>query len=341
MSAMTIVRTGRRAGILATCALALSACGSSPAAPPPITGVPSASIEVPLSSVGCTTSGTCVAVGASNRLGGLTTIAEDRGTRGPWRAVAVPVVASARLEAMSCAATTCLVGGAQSAGTFLWRYDATTRTISTLTPPAGAQDVRALSCSSNSACALVDSTSVVGPARLAFTSDAGATWTTPVAMPWTANASVTALACETDTCLVAASTATAALLESTSDAGATWSSLSVPSRWRSLGDLSCWATHCAALAEGDGVALVRSRDFATTWTTLALPSSTRAISCSNLSRCLVAGQAPGGAGSLATVHERRLHALSLAYVPEPLTEVACAAHACAAIGASTLVALSN
>ena len=122
---MSFLRTGRHAAILAVGALALSACGSPPpAAPAPIKGVPSASIEVPLSSVGCTTSGTCVAVGASNRPGGLTTIAEDRGTHGPWRSLAAPSLASARIEAMACATTTCLVGGAQPAGTFLWRFDA-------------------------------------------------------------------------------------------------------------------------------------------------------------------------------------------------------------------------
>lgn len=338
---MRMQRRGRQAGILATCALALSACGSAPAAAPPITGVPSASIEVPLSGVGCTTSGPCVAVGASNRVAGLTTVAEDRGSRGPWHALTAPSAPSARVEAISCAATICLVGGAQPAGTFLWRYDATTHTISPLSAPAGAQDVRALSCSSDVACALVDSASVVGAARLAFTSDAGATWTTPVAMPWTANATVTALACSSTSCLVAASTPSSVLLESTSDAGATWSALAAPSAWRSLSDLTCWSTHCAGLANGGGARLVRSRDFGTTWTTLALPASTRAIACSNLTRCVVAGETSSGAGSLARVHGRLVHALTLAYVPEPLIDVACASRACAAIGASTLVALSN
>ena len=339
---MTILRRGRQTGILVTCALALSACGSSPSAPPPpVTGVPSASIEVALSNVGCTTSGTCLAVGASNRVGGLTTVAEDRGVRGPWHALAAPTVPSARIEATSCAATICLVGGAEPTGTFLWRYDATAHTISPLSAPRGAQDVRALSCSSDVTCALVDSTSVVGAARLVFTNDAGASWTAPTSMPWTANATVTALACTSDSCLVAARTASSVLLELTNDAGASWTTLTVPSTWRSLGDLTCWATHCAALAEGDGAALVRSRDFGATWTTLALASSTRAIACTNLTRCVVAGEAPSGAGSLATVRVRRVHALSLAYVPEPLIGAACAGHACAAIGASTLVALSD
>ena len=338
---MRILRRGRQAGILVTCALALSACGSSPVVAPPVTGVPSASIEVPLSAVGCTTDGTCLAIGASNRVAGLTTVAEDRGPRGPWRALTAPSATSARIEAISCAATACLVGGAQPAGTFLWRYDATTRAISPVSAPAGAQDVRALSCSSDVACALVDSTSVVGAARLAFTLDAGATWTTPVAMPWTANATVTALTCSTNACLVAARTASSVLLESTNDAGATWTTSAVPGAWRSLSDLTCWSAHCAGLAQGGGAALVRSRDFGATWTTLALPASTRAIACSSLTRCVVAGQTSNGSGSLARVYERRLHALSLDYVPEPLIGAACAGHACAAIGASTLVALSD
>ncbi len=337
---MRILRKGRPIGIAAA-SLLLSACGSAPAAAPPVTGVPSASIEVPLSSVGCTTSGTCLAVGASNRLGGLSAVAEYRGTRGPWHSLAAPTAPSARIEAISCAATTCLVGGAQPAGTFLWRFDATSHTLNPLTAPAAAQDVRALSCSSDSACALVDSTSVLGPARLAFTSDAGATWTTPVAMPWTQNATVTALSCSAATCLVAASAATEVLLESTSDAGATWTALAASSTWRSLGDLTCWSTYCAALAVGGGAALVRTRDLGATWTTLALNPSTRAIACSDLTHCVVAGQTPSGQGSLARVLKRRVHALALAYVPEPLIGAACAVHTCVAIGASTLVALSN
>ncbi|HSN03321.1 MAG TPA: hypothetical protein VLS91_07545 [Acidimicrobiales bacterium] len=339
---MRNLRWGRQSGLLAVCALALSACGSPPpASPPPITGVPSASIEVALSNVGCTASGTCLAVGASNRLGGLATVAEDRGARGPWRALAAPTLSPARIEATSCAATTCLVGGAQPTGTFLWRYDATARTIIPLNAPGGAQDVRALSCSSDVACALVDSTSVVGAARLAFTTDAGATWSAPVSMPWTANATVTALACASDSCLVAARTPSSVRLESTNDAGATWTALAVPSAWRSLSDLTCWTTHCAALAQGDGAALVRSRDFGATWTTLALASSTRAVACSNLTRCVVAGATSSGAGSLATVRERRVHPLTLAYVPAALIGAACGAHRCAVIGTSTLVALSN
>ena len=338
---MTIRRSGRVAGIVAACALALSACGSTPATPPPITGVPSASIEVPLSNVGCATSGTCLAVGTSNRVSGLATLAEDRTGRGPWRDVTVPAVSSARLEAMACAVTVCLVGGTRPTGTFLWRYDARTRTFTTLSPPAGEQDVRALSCSSDTSCALVDSTSVVSAARIAFTTDAGASWTTPRPIPSTQNATVTALACEEHACVVAASTGSTPLLETTSDAGANWTSSTLPRAWHSLSDLTCWAAHCAALALGDGVALVRSRDFATTWTTLALPNSTRALACSNLSRCVVVGESNGGAGWLATVRERRLRVVSLDYVPTPLTDVACATHACAAIGASTLVALSN
>ena len=326
---------------IAAASLLLSACGSAPAAAPPITGVPSASIEVPLSSVACTTSGTCLAVGASNRLGGLTTVAEYRAARGPWRALIAPAAPSARIEAISCAATTCLVGGAQPAGTFLWRFDATSHTLSPLTAPPGAQDVRALSCASDSTCALVDSTSAVGPARLAFTSDAGATWTAPVAVPWTQNATVTALSCAATNCLVAASAATSVLLESTVDAGATWTALAVPSTWRSLSDLTCWSTHCAALAVGGGASLVRSRDFGATWTTLALDASTRAVACSDLTHCIVAGQTPSGQGSLARVLKRRERALALAYVPEPLIGAACAKHTCVAIGASTLVAFSN
>ena len=333
---MTIARP---ALLLVLAGLVLSACTSAPNTVVPLAGVPSASIEVPLASVGCTTGDTCVALGTSNAASGPATIGEDRKAHGTWHILNTPNTPSSRLDALVCAATSCLAGGAQPSGDLLWRYDATTRAVASLNAPTGGVDVRALACTSDSKCALVDSTGVVGAARLSFTSDAGATWSAPRAIPWTLNTTVTALACQNEsTCLVAATTGTHVKLESSTDAGVTWTPLAVPGSWRAIKDLRCWTSRCAALAVGDATALVRSRDFAATWTSLALSSGARAVACANLTRCLVAGESSSGAGTITTILERRLHHTALVYAPTPLFAAACGVSVCVAIGASTLVA---
>lgn len=333
---MTIARP---AVLLVLAGLVLSACTSTPPAVTPLSGVPSASIEVPLAGVGCTTGDTCVALGTSNAVSGPTTIGEDRRAHGTWHALNMPNTPSSRLDALVCAATSCLAGGAQPSGDLLWRYDATTRAVASLNAPAGGEDVRALACTSDSSCALVDSTSVVGAARLSFTNDAGATWSAPRTIAWTLNTTVTSLACQNQsTCLVAATTGTHVKLESTIDAGITWTPLAVSSTWRALKDVHCWASRCAALAVGDTTALVRSRNFAATWTSLALSSGARSVACASLTRCLVAGESTSGAGTITTIFERRLHRAALVYAPTPLFAAACGVNVCVAIGASTLVA---
>lgn len=323
--------------VIAAAGLALAGCAS--ATVTTLAGVPSASIEVPLSVVGCTSTDTCLALGTSNSASGPSALAEQRRAGGTWRALRVPSAPSSRLGAMACSHTACLAGGEQPSGDLLWRYDALTNTLSVASAPGGGRGVVALSCASDTNCALVDEASVVGPARLSLTSDAGATWTTPTTIPGTLNTTVTGLACTSETtCLVVASTGAHALATSTTDAGATWSSLAVPSKWRSLSDLTCWASSCVALAQGHSSTLVRSRDFAATWKSLALASGTHALACTRATRCVVVGQSSSGAGAITTVLERHSRRVALDYAPSPLFDAACGANVCAAIGASTLVA---
>jgi hypothetical protein len=323
--------------VIAVAGLALAGCAS--ATVTTLAGVPSASVEVPLSVVGCTSADTCVALGTSNSASGPSALGEQRRASGTWHALSVPSAPSSRLAAMACSHTLCLAGGDQPSGDLLWRYDALTSTISVARSPAGGQGVVAMSCASDARCALVDVTSVVGPARLSFTSDAGATWTAPTTIPGTQDVTVTGLVCASETtCLVTASTGTHALATSTTDAGATWTALAVPSSWRTLSDLACWSSSCVALAQGQTSALVRSRDFAATWKSLALTSGTHALACTRATRCIAVGQSSSGAGAITTVVERHAQRVALDYAPTPLFDAACGAHVCAAIGASTLVA---
>ncbi len=325
--------------VIALGALALSACNSTTQSAP-LAGVPSASIEVPLTSVGCTTTDTCLALGASSATSGPTTLGEDRSAHGTWHPVRVPAAASARLDELACARTACLAGGAQLSGDLLWRYRSATHAVTVLDPPPGGQGVRALACASDTACVLIDVTSVVGAARLSWTSDAGATWTRPVAIPWSAHLTVTGVACRSLTCVVVATSGTHVSLEETSDAGLTWTPLAVSAQWRTMKDLHCWHSSCVALVSGETSSLVRSRDFAATWTALALSSRTRAIACVHPTRCVAVGQSASGAGMVTTITERRVHDLALVYAPSVLFDAACGTSECAAIGASTLVALA-
>lgn len=334
---MTIARP-RALLVIVVASLALAACGTTTPSTS-LAGVPSASIEVPLTNVGCTSTDTCLALGTSNAASGPTALGEDRGTHGSWHTLSLPSAPSSRLDTLACARTSCLAGGAQPSGDLLWRYQVGTRAVSALTPPPGGQDVRALTCVSDASCALIDVTSVVGAARLAWTLDAGTTWTTPTAIPWSVNTTVTGIACSSEsTCLVAATTGNHVRLEETTDAGATWTPLTVSGQWRVLRDLRCSSSQCTALAAGESNALVRTRNFATSWTSLTLAPGTHAVACTRLVRCVAVGQSTSGAGTITTITERHLHHEALLYAPTPLFAAACGARVCVAIGASTLVA---
>ena len=332
---------GRVVAALLAGALVLAGCGTT-ARVAAIAGTPSISIAVPLRTVACTGTGTCVAVGASGADTGPATAGEYRAATGPWRALPVPAAPSSQVIASSCWSDGCLFGGARPSGDLVWYYDALTRTMSEVRSPAGGSDVSQLSCFAASSCALVDTTGIAAGARISFSTDAGATWTHPVDVTMAGGARVTALSCTSasDCLVVVTSPNSTSSIESTSDAGGTWTSVAIPATWQLVSSLSCHALDCAALVgAASGPRFARSRDGGLTWRSTALSDQANAAACTAQGRCVLVGQSGPHQAWLATVVNKKLKSRALQYVPSPLNDVACGARTCAAIAVSTLVAL--
>lgn len=323
-------------------ALLLAACGATTIVAPRIKGLPSISISVPLSAVGCTLSNSCVAVGTSNATVGPTSVGQYRRPSGRWSPLAVPWVASSSVGLSSCWSSQCLLGGSSPSGDLLWRYDATTHTVVSLVAPTGGTDVHALSCYATLSCAMVDA-GVVGPPRVTFTTDGGTTWTTPTPIAPASHDTVSTITCTSELrCVVAAATTSDLLaLYVTSDGGAAWTLLATPPSWSSLSSMDCRGVHCVALVTtSNGSRFVRSSKFATRWAGSPLSGTAIALACTTLSHCVVVGSNGPSTPWLASVHHATVGAETLQYVPSPLLGVACGTTICTAIGVTTVVSLA-
>jgi hypothetical protein len=320
----------------------LAACGTTTVIGPRVVGVPSISISVPLETVACTTSNSCVAIGASNATVGPLSVGQYRRPSGRWSPVAVPWVPSSSIAMASCWHTQCLLGGSSPNGDLLWRYDATTHSVASLAAPTGGSDVRALSCYAALSCALIDA-GVMGSPRFAITADGGTTWTTPTPVAPANRGTVTGVACAVEFhCIISFQTpAHQTNLYVTSDGGTTWTSLATPSSWTAFSSISCRGVHCVAIVmTPNGSRFVRSSTFATHWSGVALSGTALALACTTRSHCVIVGNNGPGAPWLAIVHNSAVRSATLQYVPTPLLSVSCGRTICSAVGVTTVVALS-
>jgi len=330
----------RRVALVAIAGLALSACGTTTSMPHAV-GVPSIGISVPLQSVACTGSNSCVALGTSSASLGPTSVAQYRLPGGRWAPLGLPRTTSPSVDATSCWRSACLIAGSSSGGDLVWRYDATTRSVVDTAAPVGGLDVSAVDCFASETCALVD----IGAAatqRLSFTSDGALTWTAAVPITPMTNGTVTAVACASSTqCLVAStSSANALTLLATDDAGATWTALATPSTWQILRSIDCRGRHCVALVTtSNGSRLIRTSNFGRTWSVTPLAKSADALACTSLTTCVVVGQSNAYDPWLVLVHHSSVVNATTTYVPSPLVDVACGTTTCAAIGVTTVLAL--
>lgn len=335
-------KSWRGAVVACVAALMLAGCGTAAVIKPHVTGTPSLSINVPLQSVACTTSGSCVAAGADGSRAAPSLVGEVRHANGVWTALEVPNTPVTTISSAACWARQCLVGGTQPSGDALWLIVPSTQSVSVSPTPHAGRGISALSCFAPSSCAMVDTTGITGGARLSFTSDGGATWTTPQPMTWTVGQSVTALSC-TDAlnCLVAAmNPARQVRLEVTHDAGATWTVRPVPTTWTTLTSLTCAHLQCVGLVSTtSGSLVVRTSTFARLWKNVSLANQANALACARLSRCVLVGQTASQGPWLATLKGRRVTNIALSYVPSPLIDAACGVKICAAVGVSTVLSL--
>jgi len=307
-----------------------------------VTGVPSLGLSVPLHTVACTTTGSCVALGTTGSDLAPSSVGEYRQANGTWSSLVVPSAPSSVITTASCWSTGCLVGGVQPSGAMLWNYNASSQSIDTVASAPTGQGVRALSCFGEASCAAIIDTGVDAESFLTFSADGGGSWTSRVPLAWSLDETVTDLAC-TDPldCMVSAVTPANTLdLEVTHDAGATWRVRPTPSSWTSLTSLTCRALDCVGLAATSGTStLVRTGTFGRGWRTTTLHARANALACSTIRRCVVGGQRTDGSPWLATFNDGALDVASLTYVPSPIVDVACATKVCVAIGVSTVLAM--
>jgi hypothetical protein len=335
-SARSLVRF---ASLAAVASLTLAACGTS-ATNERVVGIPSISISVPLETVACTTSNSCIAVGTSSATIGPPSVGQFRLASGRWRPIAVPAVASSFVAAASCWDTKCLLGGSQPSGDLLLRYDSLHQTVTSLRTPPGAYGINAVNCYAVQSCAIVDV--ATDGARFSVTADGGETWTTPLPIAMTAGDTVTGLACAAEfNCMVATtSTSKHLLLYTTSDGGATWVATATPGSWRVMRSLWCDGARCVGLVEtADGSRIIKSSTFGSHWSSVALAQSGDALACTPSGRCVVAGQKGSEEPWLATLRDTSVTTLALRYVPSPLLDVACGSKECVAIAVTTVLAL--
>src|SRR5665647_3932476 len=118
---LSVPRSWRVVVVAVAAALALAGCGSAPSATAtPVVGIPSLSIVVPLSTVGCTSSNSCLALGGNGSDVAPSATGQVRHANGAWSALSLPSVQSGTVATTSCWSTGCLIGGAQSSGNLLW-----------------------------------------------------------------------------------------------------------------------------------------------------------------------------------------------------------------------------
>lgn len=317
----------------------LAACATTAVARPAIAGVPTRSISVALSVVGCTRNDVCVAVGSSTTAVGLAATGEFSTPRSPWIPLSLPPVSAPSIASIGCGGTSCLVGGSEPRGDLLWSFSATTHQVHVVAPPSGGAGVEAIGCDGR-VCALADAGAASGGPRWSTTLDGGATWSVPVPLPLAAGDVVTSIACSSAArCVLAARDAARGVLAaSTTDGGATWTPLAVPGRWVALTSLTCAATQCRGLARTRRASLlVRLRVGGGRWRSSTLPGPALAVACAPGGACVVVGGAGGRPFLQTRVSGRAAIEPRLRYVPGDLFGVACGTRRCAAIGDTTLL----
>ena len=335
----------RTAVVCSVAGVVLASCATSTVTKSPrVSGLPAISISVPLSSVACTTDNSCVALGTSNLDVSPTSVGEYRSANGRWSPLTVPSAdTSTYIQASSCWSSGCLFVGSQSNADLVWRYSATTHTISVATAPTGASGVEAISCYGSSACAILDSAKT-NP-RFLVTENGGATWSPVGSIGVPSQDSVTSLACTSHLKCIASflNASNGIVVYVTADGGTTWTARTGLSTvtWSALTSLNCARTECVGLAKlSFGWRIMRTLNLGKKWSKVAsLRGSILTLACTTLERCVVGGMTGSSSPWLAVVTSGAVSPAKLRSVPSPIADVACGSKICAAIGVTTVMTL--
>ncbi len=329
-------------------ALALAACGSTTPAivTQHVGGVPSISLSVPLSAVACTTTDTCIAVGTSVTSVGPSSVGEFRALTGGWRNIATPsAVQTTNITTSSCWGSGCLFGGQSPSGDVFWLYDATAATVTAVTSPPNSLGVDGISCYATLSCAAVDDEKSDAP-RFLTTTDGGVTWTPHSPLVVSSGEQVSAFTCATAlSCMAIGSFQNGVMVYVTNDGGSTWSVRTTPptSTWLQLTSLTCQHSACVGLVGlHSGWYVVRTKNFGKSWKRGGAVKTLSYLACSSVQKCVAAGQTNQTSDTpwIATVEASKVTPLRLKYVPSGIIGVSCGRKICAAIGDTTVMALS-
>ena len=327
---------GRRAMFFSLASLLLAGCASGAVALSAV-GQPSLSLTAPLSALACTSSGTCITLGASGAASGPTTTAQVRNHKGVWSALNVPSALAASFDAASCASSSCFFGGTQVSGDLLWTVNADNGATRALAGPTAGLLILNLSCASNTNCTTIDQVAH-GLIRISSTTNAGRNWSPPRTLPWAFDTTTVLDCVSTHDCYVASTSAHHHVsLHRSLNGGVTWSTVTTPAAWTSLSSLNC-ATTCTALvttAAGSTVA----RQSKLTWSSTPLKFAATSMSCASANVCLVVGHHSDQSAAMTEWRANGLSNVALSYVPTALTNVACEPGICVAVGVTTTVAL--
>ncbi len=290
-------------------------------------GQPTLTLVAPLVASACTLNNTCLVVGSSSGDGTGVTVGEVA-TGSTWQTLSLPHTNSATFLGSSCWHSGCIIYGLTINGDLLWRYQATTNTVTALTPPSSSPSVEGLSCFATSSCAVIDMGAGDSAPHFYVTTDAGSTWSTPVPTPFDA----TSLSCtSSQRCLATSTTST----WSTHDGGLTWAQSAHSTG--GLINLVCFASSC--LARDSGAShnqLWRTSDFGTTWTSTTLNGKNYALACLSADRCVSAGANHAVTGAITRINGSSISAIPVNYFPNPITTLACGTTRCVAGGLYSL-----
>ena len=343
---------------IALAGLLLSACGRSTPTHPAVsglsvTGTPSLNISVPLTTVGCTTTDYCLAVGTTTLEAGATSAAQVIGPTGGWHSITIAPISAGSISRIACGAHTCLIYGRNATGALLLTWsvgDAGTTAVSLPDTFLGIADI---TCSPTTTVDVCTAVSDSEPPAFAVSQNFGRTWMPIILLSqWltTTKATVVDVRCSTISCAAVGTTATGLSAvqlnpgpstSTTSSASTTSTMLSSPatmSSTLSLAKKTLVATWCDHLAPTHCTVVVRSADSATHATSFSgagqrhvvVPAGHR-IACAAQTGCV----AITSSGVVAATNWHHSLSVTQTYVPDRFVSVACGQSRCAAVSATT------
>ena len=342
---------------IALAGLLLSACGRNSSTPAAVSGLsvigtPSLNISVPLTTVGCTTTDYCLAVGTTTLESGATSAAQVIGPTGGWHSITIAPISAGSVSRIACGAHTCLIYGRNATGPLLFTWSVGDAGTTAVPLPDTFLGLADLTCSASTTLDICTAVSDSEPPAFAVSQNFGRTWT-PLTLlsQWltTTAAQVVDARCSTASCATVGSVPTGLSYYqlSPSRSSVTTSTLNSPtsslptrssSTTSSLPKKTFVATWCDSLSPVSCTLVVRGS-----------PSSTAALSISHGKKHQVV--VPAGSTIACAAHtgcaaltasgpiaaanwQHTLH-VTQTYVPDRFVSVACGRSRCAAVSATT------